>query len=502
MKKILNINELKRIRSKHKKNKIILAHGTFDFFHYGHLRHLLESKKQADILVVSITADNFVKKGPGRPVYSQKQRAEIINSLDFVDYVAIINSVSGIEVIKSLKPNLYSKGIEYKKKSNDFTKKILSEEKILKEYGGKIFYTNQLVLSSSNLINQINSNQNSPKDIFLKKFRNKTSFKDIYQNFENISKKKILIVGDSILDEYIFTKALAKSPKEELISVKEDKRKLYMGGIFATAKHISNFVQKPTLLTIIGNDTKTNNLIKKSFSDKKCNLVFLKDKKRKNIKKTRYLDEHQNKLFQSNEVPYEDISYDLENKVLSYLNKSLKNFDLVVVNDFGHGFLTSKIRRVLEKKSKKLSINVQSNSANLGFSFFNKYKKCDYLTMDEPEARMATGERFGKIEILIKKILKEIKAKNVAITYGPNGTKIVSKGKIYNVPALSSNPVDTLGAGDAFFAISSIYTLIDKEPENIAFIGNLGGSLKIQYLGHEKYLEPDSFFPYLKSLLS
>ena len=116
MKKILNINELKRIRSKHKKNKIILAHGTFDFFHYGHLRHLLESKKQADILVVSITADNFVRKGPGRPVYSQKQRAEIINSLDFVDYVAIINSVSGIEVIKSLKPNLYSKGIEYKKK--------------------------------------------------------------------------------------------------------------------------------------------------------------------------------------------------------------------------------------------------------------------------------------------------------------------------------------------------------------------------------------------------
>ena len=91
MKKILNINELKSIRSKHKKNKIILAHGTFDFFHYGHLRHLLESKKQADILVVSITADNFVRKGPGRPVYSQKQRAEIISSLDFVDYVAIIN---------------------------------------------------------------------------------------------------------------------------------------------------------------------------------------------------------------------------------------------------------------------------------------------------------------------------------------------------------------------------------------------------------------------------
>ena len=309
-------------------------------------------------------------------------------------------------------------------------------------------------------------------------------------------------MGDSILDEYIFTKALAKSPKEEIISVKEEKSKLYMGGIFATAKHISNFVKKPTLLTIIGNDIRTNNLIKKSFSNKKCNLVFFKDKKRKNIKKTRYLDEHQNKLFQSNEVPYEDISNDLEKKILSYLNQSLKKFDLVVVNDFGHGFLTTKIRRILEKKSKKLSINVQSNSANLGYSFFNKYKKCDYLTMDEPEARMATGERFGTIEVLIKKVLKKIKAKKVAITYGRYGTQIISSEKIYNVPALSSNPVDTLGAGDAFFAISSVYSLADKDPENIAFIGNLSGSLKIQYLGHEKYLELDSFFPYLKSLLS
>jgi rfaE bifunctional protein kinase chain/domain len=502
MKKIIKINDLQKIRSNNKDKKIILAHGTYDFFHYGHLRHLLKSKNHAHILVVSITADNFVMKGPGRPIYNQKQRAEIISALSFVDYVVIVDSISGIEVIKSLKPDYYSKGVEYKDKSNDFTNKILLEEKILKKYDGKIVYTNEPVLSASSLINQINVDQNTPKEIFLKKFRKKTNFNLVYKNFNDVSKKKVLIIGDSILDEYIFTKALAKSPKEELISVKEDKRKLYMGGILATAKHISNFVQKPTLLTIIGNDTKTNNLIKNSFNNKECNLILFKDKKRQNIRKTRYLDVNQKKLFQSNDVPFEDIDIDLEKKVLSYLNKSLKNYDLVVVNDFGHGLLTEKIRRVLEKKSKKLSINVQSNSTNLGYSFFHKYKKCDYLTMDEPEARMATGERFGKIEVILKKVLKKIKAKKVAITYGPNGTKINSNGKFFNVPALSSNPVDTLGAGDAFFAISSIYSLIDEDPENIAFIGNLSGSLKIQYLGHEKYLKPDTFFPYLKSLIS
>ena len=79
---------------------------------------------------------------------------------------------------------------------------------------------------------------------------------------------------------------------------------------------------------------------------------------------------------------------------------------------------------------------------------------------------------------------------------------LFSKNKSASVPALSTNVVDTLGAGDAFFAISSIYYLVDKDINNVAFIGNVSGSLKIQYLGHEKHINSDIFFPYLKSLLS
>jgi len=501
MKKIIAISDLKSIRNKFKNKKINLAHGTFDFFHYGHLKHLKKAKKKGDILVVSLTADKFIKKGPGRPIYNEKNRAEIISSFEFVDFVVVVNSFSGVEVINLLKPDFYTKGIEYKNKSKDFTKKITLEEKSIKNIGGKLFYTNEPTMSSSALINQITLEEDNPRNNFLRNYRKKINFSHIYEKFEKIKKKRILVIGDTILDEYIFTKALAKSPKEEIISVKEDSSQVYMGGILATAKHISNFVYKPTLLTIIGNDLKTNNFIKKNLQ-KDCHLVFFKDKEKPNTRKTRYLDVNKKKLFQSNNVSFENINAKLEKKVLSYLNKTLKNYDLVVVNDFGHGFLTTKIRRMIEKKSRRLSINVQSNSANLGYNFFSKYKKCHYLTMDEPEARMATGERFGKINIIIKKILKKIKAETIAVTYGKNGTQIYSKKFIFSVPALASNPVDTLGAGDAFFAISSIYSLKDKNPENIAFIGNLSGALKIKHLGHEKYIEPETFFSYLKSLLS
>ena len=187
-----------------------------------------------------------------------------MSNLEFVDYVTIVKSVSGVEVINLLKPDFYSKGIEYKKFNNDHTKKILTEEKILKKNKGKLFFTNEDVLSSSNIINKVKLKEKSPRSDFLKKIRKKTNLNFFLNNFEKIYKKKVLVIGDAIIDKYIFTSALAKSPKEELISVKENYEKIYLGGILATSMHISSFVKKPTMLTIVGNDNKINQLIKKN----------------------------------------------------------------------------------------------------------------------------------------------------------------------------------------------------------------------------------------------
>jgi sugar/nucleoside kinase (ribokinase family) len=140
------------------------------------------------------------------------------------------------------------------------------------------------------------------------------------------------------------------------------------------------------------------------------------------------------------------------------------------------------------------------------FNYFNKYKRCDYLTLDEPEARLGTFERFGDISQLAKKIVKKIRSKTVSITYGANGTRAfnsrsISKSTRY-VPAFTKKAVDTLGAGDAFFAISSLFFSQNRDPEKIAFVGNIAGALKIQYLAHEKYITKENFYSFLKSVLA
>ena len=72
--KILNFKNIKKFKSKFKKNKIVLCHGVFDLLHVGHINYFKSAKKLGDILVVSITNDKFVNKGPGRPAFEIKNR--------------------------------------------------------------------------------------------------------------------------------------------------------------------------------------------------------------------------------------------------------------------------------------------------------------------------------------------------------------------------------------------------------------------------------------------
>ena len=115
-KKIKLISELEILSKnlKNQKKRIVLCHGTFDLLHIGHLRYLTEAKKSGDFLIVTITADKFVLKGPGRPIFNENLRSEILANLEIIDFVSIIYDKSALPAIEAIKPNVYFKGIEYK----------------------------------------------------------------------------------------------------------------------------------------------------------------------------------------------------------------------------------------------------------------------------------------------------------------------------------------------------------------------------------------------------
>jgi len=144
------IDELK------KENKIVgLCHGTFDFIHLGHLNHFLEAKSQCDFLCVSITPDEYVIKGKGRPFYDQEQRFNFLNNLKPIDLVIINDQPTSVKLIKKLKPSIYFKGPDYKNKDLDPTGMIEHEINSVEEINGIFITTSQKDFSSTQMLKKL-----------------------------------------------------------------------------------------------------------------------------------------------------------------------------------------------------------------------------------------------------------------------------------------------------------------------------------------------------------
>ncbi len=120
----------------------VLCLGCFDVLHYGHLRHLKAARALGDRLVVSVTADQNVNKGPGRPVFTHNERAEMLMALRIVD--AVIVSRFPEEAINEIQPRIYCKGKEYEGR--------LPEQALVESYGGRVIFTDEPVYSSTALL--------------------------------------------------------------------------------------------------------------------------------------------------------------------------------------------------------------------------------------------------------------------------------------------------------------------------------------------------------------
>ncbi len=155
MNKIYDLDKLAKLISWYKTNgrKVVLCHGCFDLVHVGHIRYFKAAKQMGDILVVTLTQDIYVNKGPNRPVFNQDLRAESIASLECVDYVAINKWQSSEETIRLLKPNIYVKGQEYEG-LKDKTGNIVKEANAVKDVGGEIRFTHETVFSSTKLLKE------------------------------------------------------------------------------------------------------------------------------------------------------------------------------------------------------------------------------------------------------------------------------------------------------------------------------------------------------------
>ena len=501
--KIKNLEELASIVEKLKSEGKVVSHchGTFDLMHLGHIKHFESAKKIADVLVVTITQDQYVNKGPGRPVFSEILRAEAVASLQCVDYVAINQWPNAVETIKLIKPNFYVKGGEYRSGLEDTNRGIFKENEAVKSVGGQIYFTDEITFSSSHFINNYLSTYSESVRDFLKKFRAKYSAADVKQKIKELKSMKVLVIGDAVIDEYHFSRPLGKSGKENLVVMQYLKEELYAGGILALANHLASFCDDVHLVTTLGSKDSKTEFISKALKPNISTKFFYRADA-PTVVKRRFVDSvFLNKLFEIYYFEDSHLPQDISTQIKDYLNNVIGDYDLVIVLDYAHGFLNPELIDVISRESKFLAVNTQTNSANYGFNLITKYPRADYICIDEPELRLATHQKFAPVEDLTKEVANKLNAKKVMITRGHRGSTAFSDEEFYHTPVFSTKIVDRVGAGDAFLAITSPCVAAGFPMDLVSFIGNIAGALKIQVVGNKSSVESDTLLKAIDAML-
>lgn len=133
--KIKSLAELKGIVAQLRASgrKIVFANGCFDLIHVGHIRYLQNARELGDVLILGINSDASVAalKGPGRPLQTQSERAEMLASLDCVDYVLLFDALTVDGVLHELQPDIHAKG-------TDYTQESVPERETVQAYGGQV----------------------------------------------------------------------------------------------------------------------------------------------------------------------------------------------------------------------------------------------------------------------------------------------------------------------------------------------------------------------------
>jgi bifunctional ADP-heptose synthase (sugar kinase/adenylyltransferase) len=203
----------------------------------------------------------------------------------------------------------------------------------------------------------------------------------------------------------------------------------------------------------------------------------------KKIVKKRYLQEDKH-LF--------EVISETETKALLSPETYRGNFDVVILCDFGHGLFTRDIASKHEWNSTPgfIALNCQTNSSNYGFNLFTKHNGYDYLSIDLREAKLALHDQNpGDV---YQKIFYKTGGGDISITLGKEGAIVNG----HHVPAFADKVVDAIGAGDAYFAITSLLMKLEVDPTLVGFMGNVFAGLKAKNLGNK----PVDYNQYLKTL--
>lgn len=465
---------------------VSICYGHFNTIHPGHIRYLSSAKKTSSKLFVAVKSENDIGNS-NINYFSSMDRALGLAALEMVDHVVILDEGTLVDLVKMIVPNALILGNEIEIKKDYHVKKA---SKIIEAGGGRVLFDGGNILYNENVLSNVErtSANHSIKNNFLQ-LCNEYSIGGVklLDSLNEFSKAKVMVIGDTIIDEYIACDTLGLSAEAPVPVVKEIGRKQFIGGAAIVASHIASMGADCCFLSVTGEDSEKL-FLENELKERGVKSKILVDEFRPTTLKTRYMVGH-HKLLRVSKLVDKDVNLDLQNKIIDFVEKSIASFDAIFISDFVYGVITETVLKNIIKIAKKNNVllygDQQSSSQTGNLSTFKGF---DLLTPTEKEARIATGMRDNGIEEVALEFIKITGVKNLLMKLGSDGFIFYFNDgqeieKLY-FNALSKNAVDVAGAGDCL--ISTVGTCLSQNRSRIesGLLGALAAAIAVETVGN------------------
>ena len=491
--KIKTLEELAQISAdlKSRGEAVVQCHGVFDLLHVGHIRHLEEARSSGDILIVTITPDRFVNKGPDHPAFPEELRAEALSALMEVDYVAINQSPTAVTAIELIKPSVYAKGPDYTDLDADITGGIGDEKNAVESNGGKIAFTNDITFSSSSLINRYMDVLPSETQEYLNVLKTRYNEDDVFGYLDGARDLRVLVIGETIIDDYQYCDAIGKSSKDPMLVVRLKDQETTVGGILAVANHVSSVAQNVNMVTVVGDPGPFDDLINSAINETVQRHVIRRDDYA-TIVKRRIVDPYfDQKLLEMYEMSDRQPTAEESRELCDRVERLLPDCDAVITVDFGHGAVTDEMVELLTDRAPFLTVNAQSNAGNYGYHTISRYPRANYVSLTIGELRLDAKDRNTPVDVLVNRLANRMEADYVTVTLGARGSLCYDRRSgIIEVPAVATKVVDRVGAGDAYLSIGSLCAVQGAPGEIVGLAGSAAAAQAINVVGNARPVDP------------
>lgn len=333
-------------------------------------------------------------------------------------------------------------------------------------------------------------------------FRQRYSAEEVIDLLRGLTGKRVLVVGEAILDEYDYVEPMGKSAKDAVLASRRLRDESQVGGALAVANHLAAFVDQVDLVTALGDRDRREPFIRERLRAK-VTPAFITKSDSPTIVKRRIVDQYSGakllELYDINDTP---IAGEDEDAFLATLEPLLPLADVVVVADFGHGLLTPRAIEAISREARFLALNVQSNAANLGFNNVSRYPRADFISIQEREIRLDRRNRTDALDTLTRELHEAMQARSTLVTRGKFGSLLCTSGAMLSAPSLATHVIDRLGAGDAVFSVAALCAHANMAPEAVNFIVNAVGAVAVTIIGNRSTLDRGEVEDYVRFLLT